>query len=60
MVIWRSLKPASILACLSFMALRGDGDSADGTQSRAEERRHESALQRSRIQEATDEIQSRL
>lgn len=60
MLIWRSLKPSAILACLSFLALRSDTGSEDGNQSKSEERRRESALQRSRIQEATDEIQARL
>ena len=60
MLIWRSLKPSTILACLSFLALRWEEGFGQRQPEKADTRESDLALQRSRIQEATDEIQSRL
>ena len=56
MLIWRSLKPSTILDCLSFLALRREEGLKQAPPDKSEGPESDLSLQRSRIQAATDEI----
>ena len=56
-VLWRGLKPSTLLKCLSYFTAKPQEKRASGEADGCEA---EAARQRARIQDATDEIQGRL